>query len=287
MTPPIEDPEAAPVAAAPPRRKSPWRAVVTGLVLAAVGLLLLSPRPVPPPAPVVVQLPPQPQPAAKPAAAMATMAPVPSPPPPPPLPAPAVSTPAPAAPPALPSLQDVQIPLATPKEVPALPEIAHASRPLDLRSEELPIPDTSPSYRALAPQYRPIPAYAPARRSVFSGRAQVTGATSLVVDGTPVELYGIERPRPGDRCAGGADCITAAKQALQSRVAEAARISCREARASLGVVVFATCIDAQGTDLGGMLTGAGLARANARQSYAYLGAENIARDLRKGLWAAR
>ena len=260
------------------------------IALIGLGILILHKKPAPAPTAAVVQLPSQPQPVTPSASA------VPSPPP-APAPAPAsvkpaatlVPLPAPAPPvvTALPPLPQLQIPTATPREVPALPETGRPPRPLDLSHEDLPIPDTSPSYRSLAPQYRPIPEYPPVKPTTFSGTARVTGATSLLVNGTPVELYGIERPRPGDRCDGGADCIAAAKQALQARVADAARISCRLARASLGVVVFATCVDAQGTDLGGMLTGEGLARADARHSYAYLGAEHVARDLRKGLWAGR
>ncbi len=251
------------------------------LVAALVGLCFLVPHkePSPVPAAAVVQLPPLPQTqAALPASNVAVT------PPPPGKPAPV--PPAPIAVALLPPVPQEQIPTATPHEVPSSPMTERPTRPLDLRSEDLPIPDTSPSYRSLAPQYRPIPAYAPAKPSIFSGTARVTGATSLLVNGTPVELYGIERPRQGDRCGAG-DCIAAAKQALQARVADAARISCRLARASLGVVVFATCIDATGTDLGGILTGEGLARADARQSYAYLGAERVAHDLRKGLWANR
>ena len=259
---------------------------ILGLVVALVGIgfLALHKGPTPVPAAAVIQLPSQPTPRVT--AAVTT----------PPLPGkpaavpPAPTTPTPAPTPTavvlLPPVPQVQIATATPQEVPPIPATERPTRPLDLRSEDLPIPDTSPSYRSLAPQYRPIPAYAPAKPSMFSGTARVTGATSLLVDGTPVELYGIERPHQGDHC-DGSDCISAAKQALEARVADAARISCRLARPSLGVVVFATCVDAQGTDLGGMLTGEGLARADARQSYAYLGAEHVARDLRKGLWANR
>jgi endonuclease YncB( thermonuclease family) len=259
------------------------------LVAALIGLCLLTLRgqPRPQPASAVIQLPPQPQPLAQTQSAITASTATPAPPLPgkPAPPSPSSSPPpAPTADAQLPPVPQVQIATATPHEVPPSAVTERPPRPLDLRDEDLPIPDTSPSYRSLAPQYRPIPAYAPARPSMFSGTARVTGATSLVVNGTPVELYGIERPRQGDLC-DGSDCTAAAKQALQARVADGARISCRLARASLGVVVFATCTDAQGTDLGGLLAGEGLARANARQSYAYLGAEHVARDLRKGLWA--
>lgn len=285
MTPKPESADGKSVAGTRARRLKTVRAVSLLVVLAGIGFLMLHPRPAPAPAPAVIQLPSRPQPPVAAAApgvtAMASppaAKPVPAPPPPPPAPA-VVAT--------LPPVPQVQIPTATPHEVPPIPMTERAPRALDLSHEDLPIPDTSPSYRSLAPQYRPIPEYAPVKPTSFTGTARVTGATSLLVNGTPVELYGIERPRPGDRCNGGGDCVAAAKQALQARVADAARISCRLARASLGVVVFATCVDAQGTDLGGMLAGEGLARADARQSYAYLGAEHVARDLRKGLWAGR
>lgn len=268
-----------------------WQTLTLIVSLLGVSFLLLRQGPAPAPKPAIIELPPQAQ-QVLPAPTAAALAPAPAPKlapqetksVSPPAPAPAASPPVVAS---LPPLPLVQIPTSTPHEVPSLPMIGRPTRPLDLRSEDLPIPDTSPSYRSLAPQYRPIPAYTPARPTVFSGTARVTGATSLLVNGTPVELYGIARPRPGDRCGGGVDCIAAAKQALQARVADRARISCRLARPSLGVVVFATCVDGQGTDLGGMLTGEGLARADARQSYTYLGAEHVARDLRKGLWADR
>ncbi len=290
MTPKPEGAGGTAVAGTRARRLKTVRAVAMLIAFVGIGFVMLHPRPTPAPAPAVIQLPTQPQAVVPTAPAVTAAVPTPAPAPPIVTPAPTLAPPPPPAPPVvatLPPVPQVQIPTATAHEVPPIPMIGRPTRPLDLSQEDLPIPDTSPSYRSLAPQYRPIPEYAPAKPTSFSGTARVTGATSLLVNGSPVDLYGIERPRPGDRCDGGGDCVAAAKQALQARVADAARISCRLARASLGVVVFATCVDAQGTDLGGMLTGEGLARADARQSYAYLGAEHVARDLRKGLWAGR
>jgi endonuclease YncB( thermonuclease family) len=257
---------------------------VVGVIAAAVVVIavLVHRQPSPTPVSATIQLP-------VPAAPIKTVAaaiPIAKSPPPASVAPPAAKS-IPTATPSLPPVPQMEVSEEAEHEVPPSPVTAPRTRPLDLREEDEPIPDTSPSYRSLAPEYRPIPEATTRQPQYFSGTATVTGATSLIVAGVPVELYGLERPHPGDRCNGSYDCGAAAAQALQARVADNVTISCRLARPSLSVVVFATCLDAQGTDLGGLLVGEGLARANARESYAYLGAEHVARDLRRGLWAAR
>ena len=235
-----------------------WAFVI--VVIVAVGTIVVRGPVAQAPKPVLVQIPPLQAPAH-----------------------PVAAAPPPA--PTLPPLPTVQVAVAAEHAVPPLPGVGHPFGAHDSQQEDLSIPDTSPSYRSLAPEYRPIPySAAPAVSDYISGPAQVTGATSLVVGGIPVELYGIKRLRPGSQCGAGVDCSAAAEQALESRVSGGAKITCHRSRPSLGVVTFAACLDSRGTDLGGVLAGAGLVRANPHETYAYAGAENVARDLKKGYW---
>lgn len=240
--------------------KLSWAFVI--VVIVAVGTIVIRGPVAPAPKPVLVQLPPLQTPT-HPVAAVAPPTPV------------------------LPPLPTVQVAEVPEHAVPPLPGVDHPFGAHDSQQEDLSIPDTSPSYRSLAPEYRPIPySAAPAVSDYISGPARVTGATSLLVGGVPVELYGIKRLRPGSQCGAGVDCAAAAEQALESRVTGGTKITCHRARPSLGVVAFADCLDSQGTDLGGVLAGAGLVMANPHETYAYAGAENVARDLKKGYWGA-
>jgi endonuclease YncB( thermonuclease family) len=197
-------------------------------------------------------------------------------------PPPVVVTPqAPAPPPAPPPLQEVQL-----KEVPihAIPEEGggRPGHPLDL-SHEPPERHVS-SEVANGASRAPLPG-APAQ---FAGTAKVTAATALEVGVVPVQLYAVKPAGSGDRCGTGpaADCAAAARTALAARLAGS--LSCHVPSPHPGIVVaFAICLDAQGTDLGGLLVGQGLALADTGISYDYVSLERQAREARRGLWQFR
>jgi endonuclease YncB( thermonuclease family) len=119
----------------------------------------------------------------------------------------------------------------------------------------------------------------------FAGEAHVTGPDTFLIGNIPVQLYGVRRPLPSEIC-GGVRCDDVAEAALRARLA-AGPVSCRVPTPSSGVVAFALCLDSRGADLAGALVGDGLARADTRQSYDYVGAEHVAKDLGKGIWGAR
>jgi endonuclease YncB( thermonuclease family) len=125
----------------------------------------------------------------------------------------------------------------------------------------------------------------------FSGVAKVTGATSIMVDGIPVELFGVKSPMPGDKCELGGvamSCVDLAKKRLGERLGLSNQVNCRTPNPQPGLVVaFAICLDARGIDLGSYLLNEGLALADTGQSYDYVGAESVARTLKHGLWKFR
>jgi endonuclease YncB( thermonuclease family) len=125
----------------------------------------------------------------------------------------------------------------------------------------------------------------------FAGAAKVMGATSLMVDGIPVELFGVKAPLPGDKCELGGvamSCFELAKRRLGERLGLSNQVNCRTPNPQPGLVVaFAICLDARGIDLGSYLLNEGLALADTGQSYDYVGAEGVARTLKHGLWKFR
>jgi|GEM_PF-3443080 endonuclease YncB( thermonuclease family) len=218
----------------------------------------------------------------------------------PPLPAPAapvVEVPVTEPPVAEPS---APVPPAAP-ELPALPELKLAEHPIHLVPQEPgPPPPTSgqPLDRQGAAHSpgqsdevtfgaHPLAPAAPPRQ--FSGTATATGAVELKVDATEVALFGIKRAGERDRCgsAPGSDCAAAARLALAQRVSAVGKVSCRIPNPRPGVTAYAICLDADGVDLSGFLIAQGLALADTGQSYDYVGAEGIARNLKRGLWQFR
>jgi endonuclease YncB( thermonuclease family) len=131
-----------------------------------------------------------------------------------------------------------------------------------------------------------------------SGKATVAGSGSLMVGGRLVRLFGIRPPGSADRCAaeGPAATATAAERqpctevalaALKSRLRQTSEMNCRVPVPKRGGEISAVCLDSTGVDLGGYLIGEGLALADTSQSYDYVGAEGVAKSLRKGLWLYR
>jgi len=241
-------------------------ALITGLAFVAVVIgarLLIGPQA---PKPVVVPLPAHTAPVAA-APAAKPLA------PPPIAPAAVKPPPKPAAPPPLPALPMEQVSVAPEHMVPDDGPPPPPGRKLDLRGFDAGDDATSPAPPPHAPRY-------------FSGLARVTGDTSLEVGRVPVVLFGIRAPEPGTRCPGGISCKDAAEQTLTSRLGKG-KVSCRSPVPNAGVVAFAICLDGEGIDLGGALIDDGFALADTGQSYDYVGAEGVARNLHRGLWQAR
>jgi endonuclease YncB( thermonuclease family) len=202
-----------------------------------------------------------------------------------PAPAPAESPPPPPA------------PLSEP-ELSALPEVKVAERPIHAVPQEAAPPSAGepldlhaarPTGQSDEVKFGAHPLAPPAQPRQFSGTATATGGVELKVDATPVALFGIKRAAEGDHCGGTAadsDCATAARQALAERVSEG-KVSCRIPNPHPGGPTFALCLDPNGVDLSGFLIAQGLALADTGQSYDYVGAEGIARNLKRGLWKFR
>jgi endonuclease YncB( thermonuclease family) len=188
---------------------------------------------------------------------------------------------------------------AAPNALPALTEVKIAARPIHTVPEEAgPPPPSSQDLDQRSPP-RPPPAAigtigattasglrAPRQ---FSGAAQATGAVDLQVDATAIQLYGIKRPDDRDRCGTdtAGDCGAAARQALAVRLGSGGKVSCRVPNPRPDAKVAAICLDPNGVDLSGFLIAQGLALADTRQSYDYVGAEGVARNLKRGLWQFR
>ena len=226
---------------------------------------------------------------------LTTLRPAPPPPvavvaPPPPAPPPAAETPPPAepAPPEpdhaeLPPLPEVKLTEHSIHPVPSEPGppppgaqgFGNASRPPMAQSDEV-------AFGARPLAAKPTP-------KQFSGTATATGGIELKVDATPVALFGIKPAGSPDRCGANpdTDCGAAARQALADRLTAGTKISCRVPNPKPGPVVYAICLDANGVDLSGFLIAQGLALADTGQSYDYVGAESIARNLKRGLWKFR
>jgi endonuclease YncB( thermonuclease family) len=207
-----------------------------------------------------------------------------------PAPAP-VETPAPSAPPAAEPAPNETSTVA----LPALPEVKVAERPIHAPpAETAPAPSSAPTATPtrLTGQSdevkfgpRPVAAAPPPRQ--FGGTATATGPVELKVDLNEISLFGIKRPGEHDRCGDAdADCAAAARQALAARVAAPGTVSCRIPAPHPGPT-YAICLDATGVDLSGFLISQGLALADTGQSYDYVGAEGIARNLKRGLWKFR
>jgi endonuclease YncB( thermonuclease family) len=231
--------------------------VFLGLLAASALVLWRFTAPPPSPPAATVQLAPPPV-AAPPAPPVASPQPVPE---------------APAAPPAEPAL-------------PELPEVKVADRPIHAVPQESGVRTTGQSDEVAMGPHALVP---PALPRQFSGTATATGGVELKVDATTVSLFGIKRPSEQDRCGTDrdSDCLAAAKRALAERLSAPGKISCRIPNPHPGLTAFAICLDANGVDLSGFLIAQGLALADLGQSYDYVGAEGIARNLKRGLWKFR
>jgi endonuclease YncB( thermonuclease family) len=187
-------------------------------------------------------------------------------------------------------------PAAAPNALPALTEVKIAERPIHTVPEEAgpPPPSSQDLDQRNPPRASPVAIGGPAASGPratrqFSGAAQATGAVDLQVDATAIQLYGIKRPDDRDRCGADAagDCGAAARQALALRLGSGGKVSCHVPNPRPDAKVAAICLDPNGVDLSGFLIAQGLALADTRQSYDYVGAEGVARNLKRGLWQFR
>jgi len=172
-----------------------------------------------------------------------------------------------------------------------LPSVEVPSRPV----HAVPPDDGAPARpvtmgRAPSAESRsPAPPSAPA--VIINGAAKLGGGFSLTVGQRAIELFGVKPAHSGDRCAGGAqpasNCGEVARGALAARLKANAAVSCRVPPGQRRAVPAALCTDAAGVDLGGFLVAQGFALADPTQSYDYVGAEGVARSLKRGLWRYR
>jgi endonuclease YncB( thermonuclease family) len=139
----------------------------------------------------------------------------------------------------------------------------------------------------------PASAPAPSPPATFQGPARVGDATSLTLRGRAIALFGVRAATPGDRCASGANpvpraCSDVGRETLAARLSGNPTVSCRVPPGQrVSAMAAAICHDANGVDLGGLLVAEGFALADPGQSYDYVGAEGVARSLRRGLWRYR
>jgi len=178
-----------------------------------------------------------------------------------------------------------------PRAVHTVPDTdAAPARPVTLKGRDG--RDITPRAPQVAARPAPAPPRGPGPAFTISGAARVGDVVSLSVRGRAVPLFGVKPPRAGDRCTVGAglaprDCGDVARQALAARLGANANVSCRVPPGQRGAGAAAICLDSLGVDLGGYLIAEGFALADAAQSYDYLGAEGVARSLRRGLWRYR
>src|SRR6185437_6274133 len=186
--------------------------------------------------------------------------------------------------------------------LPALPQQSIAVRPVHVVPENevpaaRPVAIEPPSRQVAAAPAQPrrearVQARAPRPMVQIAGAAEPTGATALRVADNPLRLFGIRPPAVGDRCSASAlgakplPCDEAAGKLLAARLAQYGRVACR-LPAPGHAPHAAICLDGDGVDLGGLLVAEGLALADPRQSYDYVGAESVARSNRRGLWLFR
>jgi endonuclease YncB( thermonuclease family) len=139
------------------------------------------------------------------------------------------------------------------------------------------------------PEAPPAPA-AGGRR--LDGRAIVTAALELNVDGKPLRLAGVKVPAAGDMCTPGAAyaaraCPDVSRQALAALVGPKGPVSCRIIAVGGAAALPAVCTDRKGDDLGSYLVAHGFALADGNDMVDYSAAEDQAKAAHSGLWHYR
>jgi endonuclease YncB( thermonuclease family) len=187
-------------------------------------------------------------------------------------------------------------------ELPPLPEVAMKSHEIHaIPPDNTPLRNPDGSERHVGqsdevrfgPRSAPVPGWtsAPVRAAPhqFEGPGKVVGAVTIEVGSVLVQLFGVKPPDPDSQCGDRSqDCPAVAQAALAKRLTKGGTVSCRIPNPRPGAsIAQAICFDPTGVDLGGYLVDEGLAVADTGQSYDYVGAANIARDLRRGFWKFR
>lgn len=125
-------------------------------------------------------------------------------------------------------------------------------------------------------------------RPNLHGRTRVIDGDTLEVGGVRVRIFGIDAPEHDQTCPRNDDsrwaCGTWATKQMQARFGGKELRCAPKDRDRYGRIV-AICRDADGTDIGAALTGAGAAMAYRRYSLDYTAIEQQARSARRGIWA--
>jgi endonuclease YncB( thermonuclease family) len=175
------------------------------------------------------------------------------------------------------------------EKAPDLPTVTVAQPPIHTIDDNatLPIPTVTlhqKDGRVVVQRASPAGAPEPAPRPVSTRTAPAPAG----VAGLPVHLFGVRPADARDKCGAGSlsACSDKARAALASRLGSAGNVKCTVPPGQRGDPGF-VCRDAAGVDLGRLLVAQGLALADTSASYDYLGAQNEARQSRRGLWAYR
>lgn len=129
----------------------------------------------------------------------------------------------------------------------------------------------------------------PAFAAALQGPAHVVDGDSLEIAGQDIRLHGIDAPELGQTCwdeHGEFPCGMHVKDILKG-IVEGQVIECEEITKDRYSRIVAICRDEDGLDLGRSLVRAGWAMAFRRYSLDYVPDEEQARQLKRGLWAAR
>ena len=128
--------------------------------------------------------------------------------------------------------------------------------------------------------------FALAAQFAFGGQAVVVDGDTLRVGGERVRLFGVDAPELSQMCGIGtskAACGQLAAQRLRSRVQGRVLRCTRVDTDRYGRVVARCSVD--GADVGRSIVETGWATAYRKYSLDYVGAEQLARARRRGIWA--
>lgn len=126
-----------------------------------------------------------------------------------------------------------------------------------------------------------------AAAGTVSGPATVIDGDTIEVQGTRINLYGIDAPETAQRCetANGQEyrCGSKAAQALRARIGGGA-VTCERREGGVPGRVTGIC-HVHGEDLSAWMVGQGLALANRQVTAPYVRQEGHAWATRRGIWA--
>lgn len=121
----------------------------------------------------------------------------------------------------------------------------------------------------------------------IAGRATVIDGDTIEIHGQRIRLHGVDAPEKGQPCYDAAGqayrCGTIAARALDQFIG-ASPVTCRERDTDRYGRTVATCL-VRGVDVEEWLVRSGHALAYRRYSSDYIGAEQEARNNKRGLWS--